>query len=328
MTVASQFLFFVSQNSSSESILNNTLSIIGRCEIMGDHQARAEKLIEEADKKLTSGGGFFSRLMGGGQRNTEDAIDLYSQAANNFKIAKLWSEAGNAFKKAASLNSSISKHESASQYVEAATAFKKNNKEEAVKCLLEAVQVYEELGRFSIAAKHYASLGELYESDDILNIELAVKNFQKAADYYDSEESTSNANKFKLKVAHYSALTDTTEGYEKAVSIYEEVAARSIDNSLLKWSAKEYYFKAVLCTMCLRGESGEAITRYEEEFPSFMNTREHQLVAGLQEAINESNVDNFTVLVQEYDNISPLDKWLTSILLKIKKSINEDPDLC
>ena len=295
---------------------------------MGDHQARAERLLEEADKKLNSGGGFFSKLMGGGQRNTEDAIDLYVQAANNFKMAKLWCEAGNAFKKAASLNSSISKHESASQYVEASTAFKKSSKEDAVKCLLEAVQVYEELGRFSIAAKHYASLGELYESDEILNIELAVTNFEKASDYYESEESFSNANKFKLKVAHYSALTDTTVGYEKAVSIYEEVAARSIDNNLLKWSAKEYYFKSVLCTMCLRADSRNLITRYEEEFPSFMNTREHQLVIGLQDAIDESNVDSFTVLVQEYDNISPLDKWLTSVLLKIKKTMNEEPDLC
>ena len=42
-------------------------------------------------------------------------------------------------------------------------------------------QIYEELGRFSIAAKHYASLGELYESDDIVNIELAVANYNKAA---------------------------------------------------------------------------------------------------------------------------------------------------
>jgi len=142
---------------------------------MGDHQQRAEKLMEEAEKKLSGGGGFFSKLMGGGTRNAEDAIEIFSQAANNFKIAKLWSEAGNAFRRAATLNSGMSKHESASLYVEASNCFKKNNKEEAVKCLLEAVQVYEELGRFSIAAKHYASLGELHESDEILNIELAVR---------------------------------------------------------------------------------------------------------------------------------------------------------
>ena len=117
-------------------------------------------------------------------------------------------------------------------------------------------------------------------------------------------------------------------GFEKAISIYEEVAARSIDNNLLKWSAKEYYFKSVLCTMCIKGNSRDLISRYEEDFPSFINTREHQLLCGLQDTIDESNVDNFTVLVQEYDNISPLDKWLTTVLLKIKKSLNEEPDIC
>ena len=250
------------------------------------------------------------------------------QAANNYKMAKMWCEAGAAFQKAASLNSSISKHESASQYVEAAGCYKKNNTEQAAKCLQEAIQVYEELGRFGIAAKHYGTLGELFENERDPNIELAVVNYEKAADYYEGEESYSSANKFKLKVAHYSALTDTDAGYTRAVSIYEEVAARSIDNSLLKWSAKEYYFKAVLCCMCVKGESRAAIARYEEEFPAFLNTREHKLVCGLQEAIDESNKESYTELVQEFDNISPLDKWFTSILLKIKRGLDEEPDLC
>ena len=80
--------------------------------------------------------------------------------------------------------------------------------------------------------------------------------------------------------------------------------------------------------MCLKEESRSKISRYEEEFPSFTNTREHHLVVGIQDALDEGNVDQFTVLVQEYDEISTLDKWYTSILLKIKKSMNEDPDIC
>ena len=108
---------------------------------MSDPAVRAEKLLEEAEKKLSSGGGFFTKMLGGSTRGTEDAIELFVQAANNYKIAKLWCEAGGAFKRAAALNAGISKHESASQYVEGATAFKKSDKGEAVKCLQEAVQV-------------------------------------------------------------------------------------------------------------------------------------------------------------------------------------------
>jgi alpha-soluble NSF attachment protein len=57
----------------------------------------------------------------------------------------------------------------------------------------------------------------------------------------------SSANKALLKVAYYSAQL---ESYDKAIEIYEQVAAQAIDNNLLKWGAREYYLKAGLCHMC------------------------------------------------------------------------------
>lgn len=35
----------------------------------------------------------------------------------------------------------------------------------------------------------------------------------------------------------------------------------------------------------------------------------------------------FALQVKEYDSISRLDQWLTTILLRIKKGMNEEPDL-
>lgn len=35
----------------------------------------------------------------------------------------------------------------------------------------------------------------------------------------------------------------------------------------------------------------------------------------------------FTEKVREYDQFSKLDKWKTALLLRIKNSINEEPDL-
>jgi len=295
-----------------------------------DHGAKGEELVAAAKKKLGGGGGFLSGIFGGGTK-VEDAIDLFNQGANNFKIAKKWSAAGDAFKESAQLNVSRSKHEAASSYVEAASCYRKNNGKEAVNCLREAIQIYEEMGRFSIAAKHYATVGEIYEGDEDLDIELAMANYEKAADYYEGEDSKSSANKYMLKVAHYAALKETPEGFQKSIEIYEKVAANSIDNNLLKWSAREYYFKATLCYMCIDIQSGEArnkLASYQEAFPSFIGSRENTLLEGLLTAVDEESVDNFTALIQEYDNITRLDKWLTKILLLIKKSMNEEPDLC
>jgi len=44
-------------------------------------------------------------------------------------------------------------------------------------------------------------------------------------------------------------------------------------------------------------------------------------------AIENENVDDFTEAVTEYDKISRFDQWMTSILLRLKKQINEEEDL-
>lgn len=54
-------------------------------------------------------------------------------------------------------------------------------------------------------------------------------------------------NKCLLKVAHFAAQL---EQYDKAIENLESVATSSIDNSLTKWSIKEYFLKAGLCHLC------------------------------------------------------------------------------
>jgi len=43
--------------------------------------------------------------------------------------------------------------------------------------------------------------------------------------------------------------------------------------------------------------------------------------------VQEQNADGFTEAVKDYDSISRLDQWYTTILLRIKKLVNDTPDL-
>lgn len=47
----------------------------------------------------------------------------------------------------------------------------------------------------------------------------------------------------------------------------------------------------------------------------------------LCENLEEQNIEGFTEAVKDYDSISRLDQWYTTILLRIKKAADEDPDL-
>ncbi|KAK6296428.1 hypothetical protein J4Q44_G00325700 [Coregonus suidteri] len=103
------------------------------------------------------------------------------------------------------------------------------------------------MGRFTIAAKHHISIAEIFETE-LVDIEKAIAHYEQAADYYKGEESTSSANKCLLKVATYVAQL---EQYQKAIEIYEQVGTNVMDSTLLKYSAKDYFFKAALCHFCV-----------------------------------------------------------------------------
>lgn len=90
---------------------------------------------------------------------------------------------------------------------------------EAVKALLKAIEIYTDMGRFTMAAKQHQSIAEMYETE-FVDFDKAIYHYQQAADYYRGEESNASANKCLLKVAQYSAQL---ENYQKAIEIYEEV---------------------------------------------------------------------------------------------------------
>ncbi|XP_053908799.1 alpha-soluble NSF attachment protein isoform X1 [Cuculus canorus] len=288
-------------------------------------EKEALQLLAEADRKVRGAQSFLAGLFGGSSR-LEEAAECYGRAANMFKMAKNWSAAGNAFCQAAQLHLQLqSKHDAATNLVDAGNAFKKADPQEAINCLIRAIEIYTDMGRFTIAAKHHISIAEIYETE-LVDIEKAVAHYEQAADYYRGEESNSSANKCLLKVATYAAQL---EQYQKALEIYEQVGTSAMDSPLLKYSAKEHFFRAALCHFCIDMLNAKlAVQKYEEMFPAFSDSRECKLVKKLLDAHEEQNIDAYTDAVKEFDAISRLDQWLTTMLLRIKKTIQgEDEDL-
>ncbi|XP_045134872.1 alpha-soluble NSF attachment protein-like isoform X5 [Portunus trituberculatus] len=291
---------------------------------MADAEQKAMQLMAEAEKKLSSSKGFLGSLFGGSSK-VDEAMELYQQAANKFKMAKKWSAAAHAFTELASLYGKAgSRLDAATNYVEAGNCYKKTDPNEAVNCLLKAIEIYTDMGKFVMAAKHHQSIGEIYETE-VADIEKAIQHFEQASDYFRGEENNSSSNKCLLKVAMYAAQM---ENYEKAIQIYEQVATSSLESSLLKYSAKEYMFRATLCHLVVDVTNAKiAVEKYEEMYPAFQDSRECKLLKALMTHLEEQNVDAFTDTVKDYDSISRLDQWYTTMLLRIKKTINAE-DIC
>merc|ERR1711981_867934 len=178
---------------------------------MSDNEQKAQALVQEAEKKLNSSKGFLGNLFGGGANKQDEALECYGRAANLYKMAKKWSLAGQTFVTIATHHSKVGgKHDAATNFVDAANCFKKSDPKEAVNCLSKAIDIYTDMGRFTIAAKHHQTIAELYESD-IADFERAMQHYEKSADYFRGEESNSSANKCMLKVALHAAQLENYE---------------------------------------------------------------------------------------------------------------------
>lgn len=62
---------------------------------------------------------------------------------------------------------------------------------------------------------------------------------------------------------------------------------------------------------------------YRELDPSFAGTREHQLLVDLTQAVEGGDQEGFADKLFQFDQLSKLDKWKTTLLLRIKNNIEE-----
>ncbi|KKY16878.1 putative vesicular-fusion protein sec17 [Phaeomoniella chlamydospora] len=280
-------------------------------------------LLQKADKTLSGAGGGFS-FFGGRTEKYENAADLYTQAANAFRMQKQNKEAGQAFEKAAQIQSQklSEPDDMANTLTEAFKVYRKENPEDAARVLAQAINHYTLKGNFRRAATWQQNLAEVYEVE-IGDQKRALEAYELAAGWFESDNAEALANKLYLKVADLAAL----EGdYQKAIERFEGVARSSVNNNLMKWSVKDYLLKAGICHMA----SGDIVatqralqSTYLELDSTFQSTREYLLLSDLVSAIEAGDQESFADKLFQYDQLSKLDRWKTTLLLKVKNSIEE-----
>ncbi|KAE9375756.1 TPR-like protein [Stipitochalara longipes BDJ] len=279
-------------------------------------------LLQKADRAASGAGSGFS-LFGGRQEKWENAADLYTQAANAFRMQKQNKEAGQAFERAADIqtNKLSEPDDAANTLTEAFKVYRKSDPLDAARCLDVAINHYTAKGNFRRAATHKQNLAECYEVE-IGDQKKAIESYELAASWFESDNAEALANKLYLKVGDLAALDGD---YYKAIENFEKVSASSVSNNLMKWSVKDYFLKAGLCHLAVGDmvATNRALEKYRDMDPTFPSTREHQLLVDLAEQVEAGDQEAFAEKLFLYDQMSKLDKWKTTILLRIKNAIEE-----
>ena len=69
--------------------------------------------------------------------------------------------------------------------------------------------------------------------------------------------------------------------------------------------------------------TNRALESYREVDPTFSSQREHQLLVDLVQTIEQGDQEAFADKLFQYDQLSKLDKWKTTLLLRVKNNIEE-----
>ncbi|KAF8272912.1 vesicular-fusion protein SEC17 [Lactarius quietus] len=282
----------------------------------------AQTLLERADKKAGASTGWFSSS----STKFEEAGDLYQQAANAFKLEKQFRDAGDAFSKEAECREKCKEtNDAANAWWNAAKAYKRDFPDLAIQALSQTIIHLTQAGRFRQAADREKEIAQIYlqEQHDLRH---ACESFQRAGEWYAQEDATATANAcFKDAADLHAEL----EEYPIAISLYDQVANYSLTSALTKYSVKDYWLKALLCSLASHDyvSARRNLTRYGQMDTTFPSTREAKFVAVLIESLEQGEEENFATAVYEFDQVTKLDNWKTAMLLKIKRGLQQAPGL-
>lgn len=300
---------------------------------------KGNAFLKEAESTLAKSTWFASST----ERKYEDAAESYAKAANAYKVGGHNDEAGDAYKKAAELykDKLNSLGEASKCLSDAGACYKKGNQSsEAVGCYRSAVTLLCDAGRLNQAAKLSKQIAEIFENDGTAEdntegggggedaITAAIASYEQAAELFEMEQAKSQASTCLQKVAELSSGALDPPELLRAAEIYESLGKQCLESNLLKYNAKNHFLHAVMCHLA-NGDSigaSQAYSRFDTLDYTFGESREGKFGKQLVECVEEFDPEGFATACYEFDRISKLDPWKTSMLVKVKRSIDTDGD--
>lgn len=285
-------------------------------------RVKGEAFLAEAQSTLSKKTWFASST----EQKHEDAAELFQKAANAFKVGGFNTEAGDAYAKAADIFQNKLKNgmEASKALTESGHCYKKSDPKKAIESFRESISMLCDAGRLAQAARLSKETAELFENDeDESSVALAIESYQQAADLYDMEQQKSASNQCIVKVAELTSAGLNPPDFLKAAQLYEKLGKDCLDSNLLKYNAKGYFLQSILCHLANQDSVGaeNAMSLYGSLDFTFRDSREGKFAEELVECVNGFDAEGFATACFEYDRISKLDPWKTTVLLSVRKAI-------
>ena len=178
---------------------------------------------------------------------------------------------------------------------EAFKAYKKDFKEDAARCLSQAIEHYLQKTNFRRAATQKQVLADFYkEKKDNRNARLA---YAEAAQLYEDDNAPSLATKLNIEAAELAALDND---YLDAIKRFEHSAKKPVSSTAMKYFVKKYLWQAGICHLALDLIGAQrALQSYWEIDPEFPSSDDGQLLACLLELAEQGDSVAFQAKVDQ-----------------------------
>jgi len=289
---------------------------------MGDNP---DELVRKAHSKLTPG--FLGKMFSSKESRQEEATDLLTSAANIYKIRKDWKKAGETYEEIARLEVEQGGNTAYVHYQNAAHCFSFVDKARSNQMLDAAIESCVKVGKYMQAGKTAQRIAtECEENFDYPN---AIDKYKKAAEYFamESQNTKSMQQQCLLKVADLMCISNHKDMFTEAPKIYEKLGMQYLTVPLLKSSAKDMFFKNVMCYVAKKDEVTAEVNlkKYLLEDPTFDDTRDSKFLKAVIKCITEPyDVEGFRKEVQSYKTVRELDKWKLNMFALAIKNIEKD----
>lgn len=277
----------------------------------------------EAKKKEKSANSFFQRVTGSGSAVNDEARELYIQAGNAAKAEGNYPMSIEAYEKA--LNLSSEDYEKTAMYEAIGSSYKMFDLPKAIPALTRAAELQMSQGKWTMASQILEKIAEFYE--ELNDQENMLKTLKEACRFLKQEGQKASVNRVQKKIAESYILQGK---FIDAQQEYEEMANKSKDDSMLKYNAKELWFRASLCALCIDVENlNTALNRYLNDNPLFEERSiEVKLLRQLISSVEEQDKDSFLKQIEEMPSAAlRTDRTIRFMIEHITKKLNGDLDL-
>lgn len=130
----------------------------------------------------------------------------------------------------------------------------------------------------------------------------------------------------------YGDLLVKNKNYTRAAEIYESIGKLKAESSTLKFGCAKLFLKSICCYI-LSDDDVNAQRKFDEielSYPIIHSDRDFKLSRNIMESYQERDLESYTRVMYEYDEISKLSDFHVNLFNLIKKKMTEvdELDLC